>query len=425
MKTAIALVDCQNFYVSCERVFDPSLRERPVAVLSNNDGCVIARSEEVKALGIEMGAPYFGVERQLEAAGAKVLSSNYALYGDMSRRVMDLLGQEAARQEVYSIDECFLELPALKGDALGALARRLRRGARRATGLPVRVGVGATKTLAKLANRAAKWEPDGVYVAVASEEEREGLLRRAAPEAVWGIGPAYAARLHRHGVTDALQLSRLPAAWVRRHMTVEGLRTVLELRGQPCLPFGATPPARRSVTRSRSFPHAIAERRLVREAVATHVSRAAEKLRAEGLVARRLQVFLRPGRGRRMDATSADLPRPTAYAPELAAAAGTLLARVFREGVSYRKAGVTLLDLRADTPEQRHLFQKSDPREAALMEAVDALNRAMGRGTVALAAAGTRPHTQDDEAPSWRMRRQWQSPCYTTVWADVPVVRAG
>jgi DNA polymerase V len=283
MDATYALVDCENFYVSCERVFDPSLREVPVAILSNNDGCVIARSEEVKAKGIPMGAPFFKWENELEEIGAEVLSSNYALYGDMSRRVHALIEKEALALERYSIDEAFATLPDLKRQNLQRLADSIRRKVLQQVGVPVRVGVGPTKTLAKVADLNAKARKregigNGVYVCP-PEPEREELLRRVPVGDIWGIGPAYEEKLEEKGVASAAEFRSLPDPWIRKEMTVVGLRTAWELRGRSCLDLELVRPDRKTLVRSRSFGERVESKENLRQALAKHAQRAAEKLR--------------------------------------------------------------------------------------------------------------------------------------------------
>ena len=296
MDHVFALIDCENFYVSCERVFDPSLRGRPVAVLSNNDGCVIARSEEVKEAGVPMGAPLFKWEETLGEIGAEVLSSNYALYGDMSRRVHSLIEEEALALERYSIDEAFAALPELSRENLSRVADRLRRRIRRHIGIPVRVGVGPTKTLAKVADlngkarKRAGWG-QGTYVCP-DEPKREELLKRVSVGDIWGIGSAYEKTLQEKGVASAAEFRALPGPWIRSEMTVVGLRTAWELRGWSCLDLELVRPDRKTLVRSRSFGERVESKSNLREALATRAQRAAEKLREESLVAKGIKVFI-------------------------------------------------------------------------------------------------------------------------------------
>ena len=431
MNSAFALVDCENFYVSCERVFDPSLRGRPVVVLSNNDGCVIARSQAVKDAGVPMGAPYFQWEETLDELDAVVRSSNYALYGDMSRRVMQELESMALRLERYSIDEAFLTLPALGRDELRTVAHRLQRRVARRQGVPIRVGIGPTKTLAKVADVKAKGDrptdggalppPGRVYVCPDSEA-RTAMLRTLPVEELWGIGSAWTETLHDHGIETAEQLRRQPDSWLRRTLTVVGLRLATELRGTPCLELEDVPETRKSLIRSRSFSGRVTDESTLREAVSKHVQRAAEKLRAEGLVAGHLEVFITTKRfgdpPHYANAAGGTLRPVTHHTPILLRHARRLLRVIYREGPAYKKAGVTLQKLRPEMPRQGHLFGDPDPEDAALMDAVDHLNQTMGRGTVGFAAAGVRGERD------WTMKREQRSPHYTTRWSDLPVAKA-
>ena len=420
MDTVVALVDCENFYVSCERVFDPSLRDVPVVVLSNNDGCVIARSQAVKEAGVPMGAPYFKWAEPLDAMDAVVRSSNYALYGDMSRRVMQELEAEALRLERYSIDEAFLTLPPLSREELRRRAHRIQRRVRRRQGVPLRVGVGPTKTLAKVADERAKGG-DGRYVCPVGDA-LAAVLRSLPVEAVWGIGSASASLLAEHGVETAEAFRQLPDPWIRRHLTVTGLRVATELRGLPCLELEDAPTPRKSMIRSRSFSGRLHDRRALREAVSKHAQRAAEKLRGEGLVAGRMGVFVTTKRfgdpPHYSNAAAAPLRPPTNHTPDLLDAAGTLLRAVYREGPAYKKVGVRLQALRPEGTGQGHLFRGRDAGDDALMAAVDHLNQTMGRDTVGFAAAGLAGERD------WTMKREQRSPHYTTRWADLPVAQA-
>jgi DNA polymerase V len=425
MDVAFALIDCENFYVSCERVFDPSLRERPAVVLSNNDGCVIARSEEVKAEGIPMGAPFFKHRDELRRMGAAVRSSNYALYADMSRRVMQELEAVALEVERYSIDEAFLTLPALARDELEALARDLRRRVRRRQGVPIRCALGPTKTLAKVADEIAKTR-GGVFVCP-EEPALTALLDTVEVGDVWGIGSASEKKLAAKGVSTAEGFRQLPDRWIRDRMTVTGLRTAYELRGVSCLPLETAAPTRKSLIRSRSFGERVTDAAALQQAVSKHAQRAAEKLRDEGLTARGLQVFITTKKfgppPHYANGAGATLPQHTAHTPSLVRAAKTLLDRVYLaeldgEPIGYKKAGVMLYDLRPETAEQASLFGTTDAGDDALMDAVDRINREMGRGTIGVAAAGVRGKRE------WSMRREMQSPRYTTQWGELPVAQA-
>ena len=430
-----ALVDCENFYVSCERVFDPSLRGQPVAVLSNNDGCIIARSEELKVPsdgreGVPMGAPYFKWEEALQERGAAVLSSNYALYGDMSRRVTQVLEKEALELERYSIDEAFLTLPDLSRKNLWRLAERIRRRVLRWIGVPIRVGIGPTKTLAKVADENAKarkragWG-QGTYVCP-EEPEREELLRRVPVGDIWGIGSAYEEKLKEKGVASAAGFRALPDPWIRKEMTVVGLRTAWELRGRPCLHLELVRPDRKTLVRSRSFGERVESKENLRQALAKHSQRASEKLREEDLVARGIQAFITTKRfgepPRYGNGVGATLPEHTARAAPFVRATGRLLEVIYRADYGYKKAGVQLYDIRPSRPHQESLFGRGREEDERLMAAVSQVNREHGNGTLGLAAAGL--PGSDSAGREWTMKRQQKSPRYTTRWDELPVARA-
>ena len=426
MDSVIALIDCQAFYVSCERVFDPALRGRPTVVLSNNDGCVIARSAAVKAAGVPMGAPVFKWRDELEAMDAAVLSSNYALYADLSRRVAAVLETMSIDLERYSIDECFVTLPALDRDALRALGERIRRRVRDWVGIPVRVAIGPTKSLAKIADEKAKADKragdgTGVYVCP-PEPDLDVLLSRTDVGDVWGIGPSYEETLREHGVTTAAEFRALPDPWLRSTMTVVGLRLARELRGQRCLDLDLVGPDRQSLVRSRSFGAPVEAKAELRQALAKHAQRAAEKLREEDLVARGISAFITTKTHgpppHYADEAQATLDEHTAAASPFVRSSRRLLDVLYRAGPAYRKAGVMLYAIRPRRPHQGSLFGRPVQDDEALMQAVDRINGTMGRGTIGVAAAGL-PGDRD-----WTMTRDHTSPRYTTRWDELPVARA-
>jgi DNA polymerase V len=414
-----ALVDCNNFYVSCERVFNPAVENRPVVVLSNNDGCIIARSNEAKALGIRMGQPVFECRTLIARHGVHVYSSNYSLYGDISRRVMDMLNLFCPEVEVYSIDEAFLNLTGLPGIAR-EFCRPLRARIRKWVGMPVSIGIGPSKTLAKAAARVAKKDPDsqGVFDLTGRRDE---VLASLDVEDVWGIGRRYARLLRRHGICTALDLSRVGDGWALKHLTVAGLRTVKELRGDSCISLEDAGQPSKTIICSRSFGRKVYRMDELQEAAAAYAARAAEKLRGQGSAASFIQVMLvefpfNDG----FPAThiaSADIPVATAYTPELTGYAKELLKRIYRQGPAYRKAGVMLAGIVPRGRIQTNLFHPSreGPKQLALMEAMDGINARWGRGTVGFAASGF-------ERPWW-MRQARKSPRFTTSWADLPRVR--
>ncbi len=422
-----ALVDCNSFYCSCESLFDPRLRGRPVVVLSNNDGCVIARSREAKKF-IPMGAPAFQVNSALREHDVTVFSSNYTLYGDMSRRVMSVLADLAPAIEIYSIDEAFLRLDGLDLDdpaGLLAFGRQVRHTVGRWTGIPVGIGIGATKTLAKTANRAASADPEanGVFLLDPHTAEGEQLLARTACGNLWGIGRRLTAKLAALRIHTALDLARAERAVIRRRFGVVVERTVLELGGVSCLELEEVAPPRQNLCCSRSFGELTDDPGQLAEAVATHATRLGEKLRGAGQAASYLSVFLQTNPHRAdlpqaFPSAGCELPTPSSFTPALVATAHDLLRGLRRPGFLYKKAGVLALGLVPEDGAQTHLWDHPDrEREQRLMAALDAVNTRFGRGTLRPAAAGfTRK--------PWQMRAEHRSPAYTTSWAALPVARA-
>jgi DNA polymerase V len=407
-----ALIDCNNFYVSCERLFRPGLRRRPVAVLSNNDGCIVSRSAEVKAMGIPMGAPLFEVRDRLAAEGAVLFSSNYALYGDLSARVMHTIASLSSEVEVYSIDEAFVCLAGLEPGGWEGHGRKLRMEVSRRTGIPVSVGMAATKTLAKLASKAAK-KGGGVHC-LQSQEAINAALAAAEPGDIWGIGRRYARMLERHGVSTALEFVRLSSGWVRQHMTVLGWATQQELRGIPCFGLEHQPPPRRSMIHSRSFGRKIGDLSELLHAVAHYAVRLGERLRGHRLHAGHLRLFLRPPQSLRerqpgrSDGCSMDFRSSDGRI--LARTAKSLLLGLHRPGDIWRKAGLVALDLRSEKQFQQNLFQA--PPDPGVMQAMDELNSRFGRGCIRLAAEGV-PDAR------WKMQQSRRSPRYTTRWDEL------
>ena len=422
MPSVFALVDCNNFYVSCERVFNPQLQGGAVVVLSNNDGCVVARSEEAKALGIAMGVPAFQIRHLIRAHDVQVFSSNYALYGDMSQRVMQTLAQFTPNLEVYSIDEAFLGLSGFTSRNLTECGRTVRATVKQWTGIPVSVGIAETKTLAKVANHVAKRLRDnyGVFDLTACLD-RDALLAGTPVEDVWGVGPNYARFLKRHGITTALALRDMDERWIGRHMGVVGRRLVMELRGISCLALEDCPPPKQGITVSRSFGRPVTSLTEMREAVASYTSRAAEKLRQERLAANVLSVFLMTNpfkdEPQYSNAATIKLPVATDSTSDLLRQALPGVELIFREGYRYKKAGVMLTALRPASHVQGDLFDYHDrERSSRLMRALDRLNDHMGAGTLRYAAEGL---TQ-----RWKTKFERRSPAYTTNWRDLPVAKA-
>ena len=435
-----ALIDGNNFYVSCERAFDPRLYGRPVGVLSNNDGCVIARSEELKALGVRMGTPAFQIRDTLRYHRVALLSSNYTLYGDMSRRVNEVLRERCPAVEIYSIDESFADAGGVAADAAGleAFGREMRGAVRRWTGIPCGVGFGLTKTLAKAANKYAKKHlaETGGSTAVVSEADRRRVLEWLPAEDVWGVGRAWAKRFAAEGIHTALDLSRMPPGHARLRGTVTLQRTVLELRGEPCLDLETQPPCRKTACSSHTFAEATDRRANVEEAVAGFAAAASAKLRREGLVAGLLQAFVatdrfRTDRPQYANAATVSLATPTADPSACVAAALRALARLWRPGYDYRQGGVLLLDLQRAAGRQLGLFDATegpaqapptDGRHDLLAAAMDKVNARFGRDTLHLAACAAAP--KGDGVQIHQTRRAELSPCYTTRWAELAVAYA-
>jgi DNA polymerase V len=423
MGQAFALVDCNNFYVSCERVFDAGLTRRPVVVLSNNDGCVVARSPEAKALGITMGVPLFKIRHLVEAHGVKVYSSNYALYGDMSQRVMGVLQSFTPDVEIYSIDEAFMQLGGCRYGtprAPGELGREIRERVRHDTGVPVTIGIAETKTLAKLANHLAKnsQKAEGV-LDLTHSPYKEVALERTPVEEVWGVGPAYSKLLKQQGIRTALQLRDVDTRWARQAMTVVGARVVMELRGVSCLPLEVCPPSKKSLTCSRSFGKSTPALSDLREAVAYFTTRVAEKLRGGRLAAGVITVFVHTDRfadgPQYYNAGTHTLAYPTDSTQELLGCALDALERIFREGFNYRKAGVMLNSLSpSDQLTLRMFGDEKAERFRQVLVAVDQINRRWGRDTVRFATA--------NPDGNWRTKIERRSPRYTTRLQEVLVI---
>ena len=429
-----ALVDCNNFYVSCERVFQPRLEGRPVVVLSNNDGCLISRSAEAKAMGLQMGDPYFQVRPLLEQHNVAVFSSNYVLYGDMSRRVMWYLQQVAPAVEIYSIDEAFLDLHGIERfivDSLDTFARTVRANVLARTGIPTCVGVAPTKTLAKLANRIAKKSPAmGGVCYLDTDERRRWALEQVAVEDVWGIGRQYAQKLYAAGITTAAGLANCSEAYARKHLGgVVGARLVRELQGFPCQGLAPSEDgtlSRRTLCCSRTFGKPLNTFPDVAGAVSAFASRAAEKLRRQRDAAHMLTVFISKSRyGLEPPPYSSSaiftLPVATNDTVELVRYTRAALKKLWQPGMRYTKAGVILDGLEPEGQTQLTLFEAApiSEKRIRLMAELDALNRRFGKGTVKLAATALAPGQL--HAP-WEGQAQWRTPQYTTRLEDFLLV---
>lgn len=419
-----ALVDCNNFYASCERLFRPNLKNQPVVVLSNNDGCVIARSQEAKDVGIGMGAPLFKIRTLIKEHNVAVCSSNYALYGDISERVMTTLGSNAPNHEVYSIDECFLDLHNLGVPDLSEWCKNLRQSTYQWTGIPVSIGVGPTKTLAKLANRLAKKsvKAGGVIDLSNHPDWIEPALRKTPIGDVWGVGRKWSQMLQERGIITAHDFAHAEDGWIRKKMGVVGLRTVHELRGYVCHALEDQPQPKQTTCCTRSFGEAITDKSQVHDALMSFAERAAEKVRSADQVAGVVQVFIRtdpfnPNAAQKSLSGSVTFNQPTSDTRAISGAVTRILDRIWREGFAWKKAGVMMLDLTAKGSAPPSLFDAVPKHNDGLMLAIDTINARHGRGSVGLGLAG--------KAQDWRMRRDNLSPSFTTKWEDLAKVTMG
>jgi DNA polymerase V len=432
-----ALVDGNNFYVSCERVFRPSLNGCPVVVLSNNDGCAVARSNEAKALGIKMGAPWFKIKHLAESEGLVALSANFALYGDLSDRMMSLAAGLGPHQEIYSIDESFIDVTGVRGD-LTERSHKIRSRILQWVGIPCGIGIGATKTLAKLANHIAKTaeRKPGSYpehlsqvanLAEMTPPELEVVLAATEVGEVWGVGRRIGQQLKDAGIHTVLDLSRLDPAMVRSRWSVVLERTVRELQGTPCIDLDQAPAPKQEIACTRSFGHPVTELHHLAEAVTDFASRAAVKARKQGSLAGQVLVFVRTSPFRQDPQYSRSitvlLRRPSADTGILVNSALSGLERIFLPGFNYAKAGVMLLELRPDSQQQAELALEDDEGQdlerGRLMTSLDELNGRFGRGTVLMGSAGLA-----GEKRAWSMKQERRTPAYTTCWEDMPVARA-
>ncbi|MFV9686559.1 translesion error-prone DNA polymerase V subunit UmuC [Pantoea sp. KXB45] len=417
-----ALVDVNSFYASCETVFRPDLRGKPVVVLSNNDGCVIARSAEAKTLGIPMGAPYFKLKNEFRRHRVQVFSSNYALYADMSNRVMTTLEQMAPSVEVYSIDEAFLDLNGVRNCmVLENFGREVRETVKRNTHLTVGVGIAQTKTLAKLANHAAKkWKQTGGVVDLSNVERQRKLMALVPVEDVWGVGRRISKKLNSMGILTAKDLSEQSTYTIRKHFNVVLERTVRELRGEPCLQLEEFAPTKQQIVCSRSFGSRITQYDDMREAVCTFAARAAGKLRGERQYCSQIAVFVRTsphsvGEVFYGNQSTGKVLTPTNDTRDIIRVAIEALDRIWVDGHRYMKAGVMLGDFYSQGVSQLNLFDENKPQanSEALMRVMDGINLS-GKGNLWFAGQGVQN--------TWAMKREMLSPAYTTRFSDLPVV---
>ena len=416
------LADCNNFFVSCERIFNPKLLRKPVVVLSSNDACVIARSNEAKALGIPMGIPAFKCKQIFQNHDVKILSANFTLYGDISSRVMQTLGELSSDIEIYSIDEAFLFIkePIKDNNFLDTYyteyAKYILKKVNQYTGIPISIGIGSTKTLAKIANTIAKKNPHykGAFDICAAPNIDE-VLESFPIEDIWGIGSKYSKILKAYGIYNARDLKYSNESWIREKCTINGLKTVLELRGIACLNLYDIPKKRKTLCVSRSFGKQVTSIQEIKEALATYISTAAEKLRAQQYIAYTITVFLLSNRYCENDfyynSTSITLPVATAYTPELIKSGFTCLESIFKIGYQYRKVGVILSNF-AST-EQLHLYYtvSNSTKKNNVIKSIDRINSKLGKNKIFFAASGI--------AKPWKTKQLNKSQCYTTNWHEI------
>ncbi len=411
----LAIADCNNFYASCERAFRSDLIGRPIVVLSNNDGCIIARSAEAKALGFQMGDAYFETRQKLENNNVKVFSSNYALYGDMSARVMKTLNEFCPLVEIYSIDEAFLDLTGFNN--LESLTKNIKYQTEQWTGIPISIGVAPTKTLAKIANRIAK-KQTGTYIFKTPDPK---ILQSIDAGDVWGIGRKLKHHLKDMNIHTALDLAMLDPRAARKRFNVVVERTVRELNGIQCIAFDQPAPHPKNIMVSRGFKTRITSKKMMQEAVGLYASRTAEKARTKKVFASNITLFIRTSPFNKKNYYSNSMtitfPEATNDTLEIIKASTWLLKRLFRPGYDYQKAGIMLTGLVFDTERQRTLFKApSIQKSTLLMKTMDSINQKYGRETIKIASTGTNR--------SWSMARENLSPKYTTSWKDLPIAKA-
>jgi DNA polymerase V len=420
MKRQIALVDCNNFYVSCERLFRPDLKSTPVVVLSNNDGCVVSRSNEAKAIGIKMGQPWFECKELAEAHGVLALSSNYALYADLSNRVMNILSGYSPMTEVYSIDECFVDLTGMP--KLRDTSYQIRERVFQWTGIPVCVGIGPTKTLAKLANHIAKKHPrsKGVFnYNDLTEGQQTRLLSQISVDEVWGIGFRLSKRLAAHHIHTVQDLRAAHTPTLRSEFGVVVEKTQRELQGISCVDLQDHVPDKQQILSSRSFGKPVTELAVLQDALSVFSATASEKLRAQNSHAALIQVYLRTNWFREdqkqyCPSMTVPLPMPTNDSLVINRWVQHIAELLWRDGYKYKKAGVMLGDISPVGVVQADLLEPVTMNDTKLMRAIDGLNSRFGRGTIKVSSGGLRTE--------WGMRQERKSPSYTTDWDDVPVV---
>jgi len=418
---SIALIDCNSFYASCERIFNPKLLGKPIVVLSNNDGCIITRSAEAKALGIKMGEPYFKAKKIIEKNNVKVFSSNYSLYGDISQRVMEILLGFSPEVEIYSIDEAFLNFKGFKNHELLTYCKHIRQTIKQWVGIPVSIGVGSTKTLSKIANHLAKKEADYEGICILKGDEKiEEALNRIEIGDVWGIGRRLSKFLRNYEVRTAKQFAFLDRRWIRKNMGVVGEKIQLELCGVSCLDLELLPSPKKSCCVSRSFSRPIEKIEELQESIANYGSRVAEKIREEGLIAQSMSIFVLTNHFNKKEkqyssSIKLQLDYPTSDSKLIVKRAVEGIQRIYKESYRYKKAGIILYELHSSSS-VRGLLDYDKPRTDSLMRSLDEINYRYGSATLRLAAEGIRR--------SWHMRREKVSPCYTTSFDQLMIVKS-
>ena len=416
----IALVDCNSFYVSCERLFNPKIRKKPVVVLSNNDGCIISRSNEAKALGIKMGEPYFKAKNIIIKNDVQVFSSNYSLYGDLSRRVMRTLKRFNSQIEVYSIDEAFMDLSNFSDENIERVGKEIRETVLQWTGIPTSIGIAKTKTLSKIANHIAKKKQSGV-TSLIGIENLDPILEKVEINDIWGVGRQLTKFYQKNGIYNAKQLKNKSNTWIKKCSNVLSSRTAMELRGIPCINLETTQTKRKSCVVSRSFGKRIDSFQELKEAVSNYCLNASEKIRSESLVAKAITVFVRTSPFQRdygyySNSKTIDFPIATNNSIETVKTAVAILESIFRNGYRYQKAGVMLTGLREDDGRKNLFSSEKDEKINSLMRSIDSTNHRYGRSTLSLASAGVHK--------KWNMRRNYSSKIDTADFYCLPIIRA-
>ncbi len=412
-----ALVDCNNFYASCERLFKPHLEGKPVIVLSNNDGCVIARSQEAKDAGVEMGVPAFKIKDLLKKNKIEVFSSNYTLYGDISRRVMNTLTEFAPNIEVYSIDEAFIDLRGMNFFDLEKWAIDLKETVRRWTGIPISIGIAPTKSLAKMANKKAKKIKLGSGVFIINDNTIFECLKSFPVNDVWGIGRQYAKKLYSNNVLTAYDLTQLNDEWIRKNLTIQGLRLIHELRGNCCHDMNAERESKKAICTSRSFGKLLSEYMPISEAVSNYAAKCAQKLRKQESCASNITVFIHTNQFREdlpqyAQNITITLPQASNNTFELIRFALIGLKAIFKDGFKYKKAGVIVTGLFPQNEIQGNLFDTESRAKSNIASSVmDKLNKKYGKDTIIVGSMGFEK--------MWKLRQEKLSPCYTTNWNDI------